>query len=96
MERTYFTHREAQQKMGHHVEALYDFPSVPTGSSGTVAKAKLFNDKKWVVRIKWNIPRSSSLIMAQFGEFSFNFIKKSNVVTDDFCKSEYYQLLKEK
>ena len=96
MERTYFTHKEAQQLIGHDVEAVYDFPSVQAGSKGTVTKVKLFSDKKWVVHVRWNIPRSSSLIMSQFGEFSFNFIKRSKVVTDDFCKSEYYQLLKEK
>jgi len=49
MENTYFSHNEAQQKIGQDVEALYDFPSVPIGSTGTVAKVKLFNDKNWIV-----------------------------------------------
>jgi hypothetical protein len=96
MESTYFNHNEAQQKIGKNVEALYDFPSVPTGSIGTVMKAKLLNDKNWIVRVKWNIPRKSSLILSQFADISLNFIKKSKIVTDDFCKSEYYKLVKEK
>ncbi len=95
MEMTYFTQKEAKQRIGNHVEALFNFPSVPTRSKGIVTKAKLLDNKKWVVRVKWNLPTNSSLIMAQFGEISINFIKKSKIVTDEFCKSEYYQLLKE-
>jgi len=96
MESTYFSHNEAKQKIGQSVEALYDFPSVPIGSMGIVKSVKLFNNNNWIVRVKWNIPRMSSLILSQFGDFSFNFIKRSNVLTDDFCKSEYYNLVKEK
>ncbi len=96
MENIYFTHNEAQQLVGRNVEALHDFPSVPTGSVGTVKNVKLFNDKNWIVRVKWDLPRSSSLILSQFGDFSFNFIKRSKVVTDDFSKSEYHKLVKEK
>ena len=96
MENTYFTHNEAQQLVGRNVVALFDFPSVPSGSIGAVKNVKLFNDKNWIVRVKWNIPRKSSLILSQLGEFSFNFIKRSKVVTDDFSKSDYYKLLKEK
>jgi len=96
MDSTYFNHNEAKQKIGQNVEALYDFPSVPKGSIGTVIKVKLLNDKNWIVRVKWNIPRKSSLILSQFGDISLNFIKKSKIVTDDFCKSEYYKLVKEK
>lgn len=96
MENTYFTHNEAQQLIGQSVEALHDFPSVPTGSTGTVKSVKLFNDKNWIVRVKWDIPRKSSLILSQFGDISFNFIKRSKVVTDDFSKLEFYKLVKEK
>ena len=95
MESTYFTHNEAQQFVGRNIEALHDFPSVPTGSIGTVKNVKLFNDKNWIVHVKWNIPRKSSLILSHLGDFSFNFIKRSNVVTDDFSKLEYYDLVKE-
>ena len=95
MESNYFTHNEAKQLVGRNVEALHDFPSVPTGSIGTVKNVKLFNDKNWIVHVKWNIPRKSSLILSQLGDFSFNFIKRSKVVTDDFSKSEYYDLVKE-
>jgi len=31
MENTYFTETEAQQEIGHIVEALSDFPAVPKG-----------------------------------------------------------------
>jgi hypothetical protein len=96
MESTYFNHSEAQQKIGQNIEALYDFPSVPKGCSGTVMKSKMINDKNWIVRVKWNIPQKSSLILSQFGEFSFNFIKRSKDVIDDFSKTEYYKLVKEK
>lgn len=96
MDIIYFNKNEAQQKIGKIVEALFHFPSVPSGSSGTVVKAKLLNDNNWIIRVNWNIPRKSSLILSQFGEFSFNFFRKSESVTDYFCKSEYYKLLKEK
>lgn len=96
MESTYFTHTEAQQLIGRNVEALHDFPSVPSGSIGTVKNVKLFNDKNWIVHVNWNLPRKSSLILSQLGDFSFNFIKRSKVITDDFSKSEYYNLVKEK
>ena len=96
MESIYFDQNEAKQKIGQNVEALYDFPSVPTGSTGTVMKAKSFNDKNWIVHVKWNIPRKSSLVLSQLGDFSFNFIKRGKAVTDDLCKSEYYKLVKEK
>ena len=96
MESTYFTHNEAQQLVGRNVEALHDFPSVPSGSIGTVKNVKLFNDKNWIVRVNWDIPIRSSLILSQLGDFSFNFVKRSKVITDDFSKSEYYNLVKEK
>lgn len=96
MENIYFDHNEAKKKIGQNVEALYDFPSVPTGSIGTVIKAKLLNDKNWIVRVKWNLPGKSSLILSQLGDISLNFIRKSKIITDDFCKSEYYKLVKEK
>lgn len=96
MKSKYFTHNEAQHLVGRNVEALHDFPSVPSGSIGTVKNVKLFNDKNWIVRVKWNLPRSSSLILSHFGDFSFNFIKRSKVVTDDLNKSEYHKLVKEK
>ena len=95
MEINYFTHKEAQQKVGQNIEALYDFPSVPAGSKGKVIKVRSINNMKWIVHVKWNIPRKSALVLSQLGEFSFNFIKKSKLITDDFSKSEYYKLVKE-
>jgi hypothetical protein len=95
MEINYFTYKEAKQKIGQNIEALYDFPSVPAGSKGKVIKVKSFNDKNWIVQVKWNIPRKSTFVLSQLGEFSFNFIKKSKSITDDFSKSEYYKLVKE-
>lgn len=96
MENTYFSHNEAKKIIGRNIEALYDFPSVPKGCSGTVIKSKVINDKNWIVRVKWNIPQKSSLYLSQFGDFSFNFIRKSKDVIDDFSKYDYYKLVKEK
>ncbi len=95
MKINYFTYKEAQQKIGQNIEALNDFPSVPIGSKGKVTKVKSVNDKNWIVQVKWNIPQKSSLVLSQLGDFSFNFIKKSKSITDDFSKSEYYKLVKE-
>jgi len=94
MQRIYFTRDEARQQTDRQVEALLDFPSVPKGSKGIVLKALPHVDDKWVVRVKWHLPRSSSLILAMLGDVSLHFFTKRKAVTDEFCKSEYETLLK--
>jgi hypothetical protein len=94
MQRTYFTRSEARQQIGHQVEALADFPSVPKGSKGAVVKAQHYAGTDWVVRVEWQLPRRSSVVDMMVGDISLNFYKKSKPVTDQFCKSEFETLVK--
>jgi hypothetical protein len=94
MERTYFTDADARSKVGHIVEALADFPSVPKGSTGTVVKVKQHARDKWAARVEWDLPRQSSFIAAIVLDASFNFVKREKPVTDEFSKSEYEILLR--
>jgi hypothetical protein len=94
MESIYFTDAEARTKVGDIVEALSDFPSVPKGSKGTVARAKGRARNRWVAVVEWDLPRQSSFIVAMVLDASFNFAKRSNPVTDEFSKSEYEMLLR--
>ncbi len=94
MPRTYFIRSEAEQEVGRQVEALADFPSVPKGSKGTVVKAEPYAGAEWVVRVKWQPPRRSSVVDMMVGDISLNLFKTSKPVTDQFCKSEYKKLVK--
>jgi hypothetical protein len=94
MQRTYFIRSEAQQEVGHQIEALADFPSVPKGSKGTVVKAQSYAGAEWVVRVEWQLPRRSSVVDMMVGDISLNLYKRSKPVTDQFCKSEYEKLVK--
>ena len=94
MQRTYFTEDEARNEVGHFVEALADFPSVPRGSRGSVVKANRYTDDKWLASVKWDLPRHVSVIEAMVGDTSLNFFKRSKPVTDQFCKSEYEKLVR--
>ena len=94
MQRTYFTRSEAKQQIGHQVEALANFPSVPKGSKGTVVKAQPYTGTDWVLRVQWHLPRRSSVVDMMVGDISLNLFRKSKLVTDHFCKSEYETLVK--
>ena len=94
MVKSYFTKEQARHQIGSIVEALSDFPSVPTGSKGDVVKAQLWENERWVVKVKWETNRSKSYILSMFGDVSINFPMKAETVTDLFCKSEYESLLK--
>ena len=94
MQRTYFSRSEALQQIGHLVEALADFPSVPKGSNGKVVKAKPYAGTDWVVVVEWQLPRSSSVVDLMVGDVSLNLYRKGKPVTDEFCKSEYQTLVK--
>lgn len=94
MQRTYFIRSEAQRQVGHQVEALADFPSVPKGSQGTVVKAQPYSGTDWVVKVEWQLPRRSAVVDLMVGDVSLNLFKKSKPITDQFCKSEYQALVK--
>ena len=94
MRRTYFIRSEAEQEVGHQIEALADFPSVPKGSKGTVVKAEPYAGAEWIVRVAWQLPRRSSVVDMMVGDMSLNLFKRSKPVTDQFCKSEYKKLVK--
>jgi hypothetical protein len=94
MHRTYFTREEAQQAIGQRVEALADFPSVPQGSRGIVVKTRRHTGDQWVACVEWHLPRALSAVEAMVGDVSINLFKRSQPVTDQFCKSEYEALLK--
>jgi hypothetical protein len=94
MQRTYFIRSEAQQQIGHQVEALAAFPSVPKGSKGTVMKAQPYAGTDWVVTVEWQLPRRSSVVDMMVGDVSLNLYKKCKPVTGQFCKSEYQTLVK--
>jgi hypothetical protein len=94
MERTYFTDAQARTEVGNIVEALSDFPSVPKGSKGTVVKVRRYAKDKWAAHVEWDLPRQSSFIAAMVLDASFNFLKRSKPVTDEFSKSEYEMLLR--
>jgi hypothetical protein len=94
MERTYFTDAEARTEVGNIVEALSDFPSVPKGSKGTVVKVNRYAKDKWAALVEWDLPRQSSFIAAMVLDASFNCLKRSKPVTDEFSKSEYDMLLR--
>ncbi len=94
MSSTYFTDAEAKATVGHTVEALSDFPSVPKGTRGTVVKVKRYDGDKWGALVEWDLPRRASFIAAMVLDTSFNFAKRSKPVTDEFSKSEYETLLR--
>ena len=93
MERTYFREAEARGEIGNIVEALSDFPSVPKGSKGTVVKVSPYKNDKWVAVVEWDLPRQTSVIEAMVFDTSFNFLKRSKPITDQFCRSEYETLV---
>ena len=94
MQRTYFVRSEAQQQVGHQVEALADFPSVPKGSQGTVVKAQRYSGTHWLVKVEWRLSTRSAVVDLVVGDVSLNLFKKSKPTTDLFCKSEYQTLVR--
>ena len=94
MDATYFSRSDAKRLVGRQVEALADFPSVPQGTWGTIAKAYHSWGANWVVRVKWDLPRRYSLVDLSIGDANLNFYKRSKPVTDDFSKSDLEKLVR--
>ena len=94
MDKTYFTGAEARTEVGRVVEAVSDFPSVPKGSRGRVVKVTRYAEGKCAALVQWDLPRPSSLVLAMVLDTSFNFLKRSQPLTDEFTKSEYEILLR--
>ena len=92
--RIYFTREEAEAEIGHEVEALAPFPSVPRGTKGEVVKAAHYALDRFVVEVRWRLPRPNELIDLTVAEYSFNFMKRRKAVADEFCKSEYAELVR--
>src|SRR5580765_7840809 len=93
MKPMFFTESEARAHVGHQVEALTAFPSVPAGTPGKVVRARKVDSDAWVVRVEWALPRRGSQYFATVVNFSFNFQTQSNPVTDDFSKDEFERLI---
>lgn len=93
-DRIYFTRDEAEARVGQVVEALSPFPSVPKGTKGEVTKAAQYMGEHYVLRVKWELPQPRDLVDLTIVEISLNFLKERKPVTDEFCKSEYLELVK--
>lgn len=94
MQRIYFTKEEADTHIGLRIKSLMDFPSVPKGSEGIIIKALPLSKSEWVVKVRWDLPRKSSMIYAMIGDISLHFSRKSKAITDEFSKSEFESLVK--
>jgi hypothetical protein len=94
MQRTFFTCQEARNKIGHLVEAMTDFPSVPKGSRGKVARAQRRANDQWLICVEWDLPRDVRHFEFMLGDVGLNFFRKNQPIEDQFCKSEYETLLK--
>ncbi len=94
MQRTFFTSAEVKRKIGHLVEALADFPSVPKGSRGRVVKAHKRANDQWLACVEWDLPRDVSRYEFMLGDVGLNIFRKGRPIEDQFCKSEYEKLLK--
>jgi hypothetical protein len=81
-------------EIGRAVEALFDFPSVPKGTRGTVVKLRALSGRRWTVLVEWDVPRPSSVFLAMILDASFNFTKPGEPVCDEFGSSEYQALLR--
>lgn len=92
-DRVYFTREEAKDRVGTDVEAIMPFPSVPEGTTGKVTKASRFIRDYYVVEVKWETTRPTEFIDFTVGETSFNWFRKRKPVTDEFCKSEFSEML---
>ena len=93
MKPAFFTESEARALVGECLEALSDFPSVPAGTWGKVIRARRVGSDDWVVCVEWSLPRKRSLYFATIVNFSFNFQRQSNAVTDEFSKDEFERLV---
>lgn len=92
-DRAYFTRDEAENHVGTEVEAMMPFPSVPKGTTGKVTKASKFMRDNYVVEVKWETPRPTEFMDVMIAEASINWFRKRKPVTDEFCKSEFAEML---
>lgn len=93
-EREYFTEEEAAALVGVEVEALHPFPSVPLGTRGKVTRASRYAGERYVVEVHWELPRPNQMVDITIPEFSFNLLRKRKAVTDEFCRTEFEELLR--
>ena len=93
MKPVFFTEAEAHGHVGEHVEALSDFPSVPTGTVGRVVRARKIESDGWVVCVEWALPRKRSQYFATVVNISFNFQTQAHPVTDEFSLDEFERLV---
>lgn len=90
----YFTREEAEAQVGQAVEALAPFPSVPKGSTGEVTKAARYAGERYVVEVRWELPRPNELVDLTVAEYSFNLVRRRKPVTDEFSKSDFSELVR--
>ena len=79
--------------MGEHVEAKWDFPSVPAGTIGRVAGTRKVDSDGWVLRVEWALPKQRSQYFATVLNVSFNLQTEAAPVMDEFSKDEFQRLL---
>ncbi len=94
MQRTFFTREEARNKIGHAVESMTDFPSVPKGSRGKVVRAQKRANDQWLACVEWDLPTDVRHYEFMLGDAGLNFFSRHRPIEDQFCKSEYEVLLK--
>ncbi len=90
---TFFAETEARSHVGDCVQALRDFPSVPTGTFDKVVRARKLKPDQWVVRVQWALPPNASVHFATLLHLSFNVQTQPKPVTDDFSKDDFDRLV---
>jgi hypothetical protein len=86
-----FTQQEAEGKVGMRIKSLVEFPSVPRGTTGRVAKADSageFKNQFGVIQEEFDVIIEWDLPTTVFGN-------ASKPLWDWFTKSEYEQYLEE-
>lgn len=92
--REYFTHEEAEAKIGKEVESLVKFSGVPKGTRGIVKRADPSGQEGYTVGIEWRLPHRGEQGVGGDESECLIFASEKPLV-DWFCKSEYISYLRE-
>jgi hypothetical protein len=92
-DQVYFTQAEAEAQIGLQVEALAPFPAVPKGTQGRVIKTSHYMGDHYLVEVEWELSRPKQFVDLMVGDISFNIFRKRKPVRDEFCKSEFNELV---